>query len=119
VVTVEFCVINSSWEEPESLSDYHELSANSLAKDFYFATIIDFDGLTMVAIVPKSYFDKYGCMWNQSMDLHHILPSYLDTEFVDGIYDVMIDIEKVYQDLIKLGFEENEDLLKLLIEYYS
>lgn len=122
-----------SWDNLEELyhkygskneSLYWELCKNSTPADFYFAVSnsLDFDpdendAFTFVSIVPKAYFNKEGCMWDQSMKLDHILPEDLGEE-MESIWGTHRDIEEVRKDMLARGFEENADFTKAAREYY-
>src|SRR5271154_1291907 len=103
---------NISWEDPpyNNRTEYAQLCENSKPSDFYFSVKEGLEvvgGDTMVAIVPKVYFQKEGCMWDQSMFLEHILPDDLG-ECMTSCWATDRGAEEVRQDLLTRGFEENK-----------
>jgi hypothetical protein len=113
---------NLSWENPPygDRKAYQELCQNSKPSDFYFdvKANLGVDGFTMITIVPKLYFDKEGYMWDQSMNLNHILPADL-SEAMESCWDSERSAEEVRQDLLARGFEENTKLSALVGEEYD
>src|SRR5271167_4049365 len=94
---------------------------NSKPSDFYFSVKEGLEvvgGDTMVAIVPKVYFQKEGCMWDQSMFLEHILPDDLG-ECMTSCWETERSAEEVRQDLLTRGFEENKKFSKMVGEDYD
>jgi hypothetical protein len=114
---------NLSWEDPpyHNSDAYKELCEKSTPSDFYFDVKADLEvtgGLTMIAIVPKVYFDKHGYMWDQSMFLDHILPEDL-SEAMESCWDTERSAEDVRQDLLASGFQENIKFAALVSEDYD
>lgn len=107
-----------SWADPPYSNDdaYTELCEQSKPSDFYFCAIKDIDGCsygeTMIGIVPKEYFDSFGFMWDQTMFLEHILPEDF-SESMECIWDSDRPAPSVRQEMLALGFEENEKFSKL------
>ena len=108
-------------DEGEDL--YDKLCKQSSPADFYFAVSnsLSFDpeendAFTFIALVPKVYFNKEGCMWDQSMNLDHILPEDFGEE-MESIWGTSRNIEDVRKDMLARGFEENKDFIKAAQEY--
>ena len=106
----------------ENEEDYEALCEKSKPSDFYFAVnkFMDFcagededarDGYTYIAIVPKVYFNKENCMWDQSMYLDHILPDDFN-EAMESIWECERSIEDARKVLIEMGFEENSEVFR-------
>jgi hypothetical protein len=111
-----------SWEDPPyNTPEYEELCKNSKPSDFYFDVKADLEvcsGYTMIAIVPKLYFHKEGYMWDQSMNLNHILPDDL-SEAMESCWDSERSAEEVRKDLLARGFEENAKFTALVSYDYD
>ena len=93
---------------------YEELCQNSKPSDFYFYVHKgppEQDVCTDISIVPKQFFNVTDGMYDQFMDLSHILPEYCE-DFEEAMWSCSKDIKKVRKDLLKLGFEENEKFNK-------
>lgn len=107
-----------TWEDPPygEEDQYEELCDNSKPSDFYFHVMEDIQemsfGATIIAIVPKLYFHKEKCMWDQSMFLNHILPSDFN-ESMESIWDSDRSVDEIRSELLNLGFEENLEFSKL------
>ena len=93
-------------------SPYWELCKQSTPADFYFAVSnsLDFDpsahdSFTFVAIVPKAYLKKEGFMWDQSMNLKHILPEDLEEE-MECIWGTNRSVDVVRKDMLARGFRK-------------
>jgi hypothetical protein len=110
-----------SWEDPPYSGDeYIELCEKSSPSDFYFAVRGDMEivDVTMVALVPKVYFHKHGCMWDQHISVESILPDDL-FEAMESVWETERDAEDVRKDLLARGFEENDKFNQLMSEYYD
>jgi hypothetical protein len=71
--------------------------------NFYFA-IKEIDGVVVVFIVPREYFDKEGLMYDDSMPIVQYLPDYL-IETLEGVYEVEgVPFDRVKRDMITRGF---------------
>lgn len=113
---------NVSWEDPPYHNDssYEELCKNSKPSDFYFAAQKGEDEFCMVAIVPKLYFNKEGYMWDQSMQIEHLLPDDL-SESMESIWENDGDrtVEEIRQDMLRRGFEENDQFTGQVVEEFD
>ena len=77
--------------------------------NFYFA-IHETDGVVVVFIVPKEYFDKFGTMYNDSMPIKKWIPDYLE-ETSECVYEAEgINISRVSQDMRIIGFSHGKIL---------
>lgn len=101
-----------SWEnlgeEGFDYKTYKELCKQSSPKDFYFSVKQD-NHCTYVAVIPKIFFDKNGYMWDQHMDLSHILPEDLGEE-MECVWSSLRTEEEVSADMISRGFIENKSI---------
>lgn len=108
---------NLTWENPTIRSEaaYEHLCENSQPSDFYFHVSDDYNepGFTIISIVPKVFFEKEKCMWDQSMYLKNILPEDFGEE-MESVWGCERNIEEVRKDLFARGFEENEEFSKIL-----
>jgi hypothetical protein len=104
---------NVSWEDPpyQDYEQYLQLCHKSVPSDFFFSVSEDsFSGIgCSISICPKLYFQKENDMWDQSMDLDHILPSDL-FEAMESVWTSERSMEDVRNDLLSRGFEENANL---------
>jgi hypothetical protein len=111
-----------SWEKPPYHNDdtYMKLCENSKPSDFYFVAQKDYEGFVMVAITPKLYFHKNGYMWDQSMQIEHLLPNDL-SESMESVWESDSDrtVEEIRQDMLSRGFEENEQFTELVAQEYD
>jgi len=114
----------ATWEDPPYGSDdYTTLCENSKPSDFYFAISNNLafsddeeDEGTFIAVVPKAYFNKEKCMWDQSMQIEHLFPDDF-SEAMECIWESDRSSEDVKADLIAKGFEENPAVTKASAEY--
>ena len=75
----------------------------------YYFTFGYFDGANFVAIIEKSTWDN-DHSWSKPDELDEILPSYLQ-EVMECTFEFEeVSIERVRQDLLSLGFEENPEI---------
>lgn len=114
--------MNKLWEDPPygNWDEYEKLCDSSTSADFYFH-VMPADGddsYCLIGLVPKAYFLKEGCMWDQSMGLDHILPP----DFVESMESVW-DSERisldVRDDMLARGFEENKKFSELVAEDFG
>src|SRR5271165_7206454 len=103
---------NQSWEDIEKIygdhDAYDELCQNAQSSDFYFS-VFDSDGTTMISIVPKAFFDKEDCIWDQSMNLDHLLPKDFGEE-MECVWGTERSVEDTIKELLHLGFVANNKL---------
>src|SRR5271165_937444 len=75
-------------------------------EDFCFALIMNDTGKDAhVCIVPSLYFINHAHMFNDSMPITHMLPSYL-IEVQNSVFEVVgkTPTSTVYSDLLDIGF---------------
>jgi len=119
-----------TWETLETnyssntYEEYENLCINSKPSDFYFyvgpiAPGEDDEDYSFIHIVPKIFFDTYNHMWDQSMNLNHILPEDFGEE-MECIWSCERSKEEVITDLIERGFEKNYKFTEFMKadEYY-
>lgn len=106
-----------NWSDPTTRDwdAYRLLCQMSKPSDFYFVAK-EWEGYTMISIVPKAYFHNFGYMWDQSMLLDNILPDDF-CESMESIWDTERDVKSVRADLLARGFEENEKFSELIQDY--
>lgn len=80
-----------------SISDWQKLNPD----DFSFALHND-SGTTVVFVVPTVYFDAYNRMFDESMPLYDMLPSYL-IETMECVYETDRTTSEVFMDLTEIG----------------
>ena len=115
--------IGVSWADPpyNDEDEYFALCENSKPSDFYFAAKDHsgcFGGITMIVLVPKDYFQQEHCMWDQSMDLKHILPDYF-FESMESVWESDQSVYDVRKDLLTRGFIENDELSSMIAEDFD
>lgn len=111
--TLETNYNSNKWEE------YDNLCKSSKPSDFYFyvgplAPGEDNENYSFIHIIPKIFFDTYNHMWDQSMDIDHILPEDFGEE-MECIWGCKRSIEKIKADLIERGFLESPAFTEFMI----
>lgn len=75
----------------------------------------DEDGGPMITIVPVAYFNKHNAVFDQHLQLDHILGDdyfqEMESTFVSDLSEKVFDVR---QDLLKRGLREDPRLTKLL-----
>ena len=76
-------------------------------KDFYFATSHDEES-TVVYIVPADYYEKFGCMYDDSIPIVQHLPNYLE-EIFECVYEAPreMNLDFIHADMLRRGFSHN------------
>jgi hypothetical protein len=110
--------IQLSWENVEVILDhdddgelYDKLCQNSKPSDFYF-DLLDDNGITIINLSPKLFFDKNECMFDQPMYLEHILPDDFGDE-MENVWSSERSIDEVRKDLLERGFMEEPKLTNM------
>lgn len=84
------------------------LWASFKPKDFYIALLWHKETrTTTVYVVPSEFYDRNGCMFEDSIPIVQHLPNYME-EVLEGVYEAdNVPIDVVSRDLFKRGFSHN------------
>ncbi len=111
----------NTWEDPiyTPFSGYEKLCKESVPSDFFFS-VFEWTGTgTCIAIVPKLYFLKEKCMWDQSMPIEHLLPDTF-SESMECVWETeKNDLDLVKNELLSMGFLENDEFNNLIMNEYD
>ncbi len=100
-------------------------------KDFYFCVGIEPDlkfmveegmyekdevNLTLVVIVPISFWNDNGYVYDQHLNIDHILPNHMG-ECMESHFESGKSVAETRDELLALGFQENEMFTKFMREH--
>jgi len=81
--------------------------SKELPENFYFYVGATLDGVCAV-ICPASFFDEYGCVFDQYLQIESLLPDIL-TENIECMFDSIESVEETRKVLLKRNFTENKE----------
>lgn len=96
-------------------------TANMQASDFLFDVCqLKLPNLTVsaISIVPKSYFEENGCLYDGHMVLDHIIPSEFEYSS-PGEFLCSKPLDEVKKELLDRGLQESKEFTDWLMDIYG
>lgn len=111
--------VYSALHQYEKMDELDKAWQATKADEYYFS-VMNLDGETNVYIVPIDYFNSEKCMWDQSMNLEHILPDYM-SESMECVWvaDKNGDMTQVKDDMLARGFVPSKKLDRYVVDTYG
>jgi hypothetical protein len=104
------------WEDGvDEINDdeVEELWQKTEASDFIFAPM-QRDGYIDICITPREYFEENGHLYDQHLQIEHLLPEGLRCEW-EGTYQIEEgEPEDMARELVDLGFVLSDELARFL-----
>jgi hypothetical protein len=111
-----FADMDELWEDfdYDDESVLGKLFKNSTGKDYYFHVssgkeMGDDEAFAWLTIVPKAYYDKHQCLFDQSMPIDHLLPEDC-TEEMESVWASEMPAKDLRQEMLFRGFQESKAL---------
>lgn len=88
--------------------EIEKLYLDTVAEDYIFCIHPDY-----VAITPKEFFKQESVMFDQHLDIDHLLPEDFGYE-MEGVYSTSLPPKQARKILISLGFVEDSDFTRFV-----
>lgn len=92
---------------------HHALWLETKADEYLFC-LQDVPNIGVIAsITPKLFFEEHKFMYDQHIDIEHILPKEFYCE-IEGVYAIDNEIDEANKLLVDAGFIESQELKDFL-----
>lgn len=104
--------IDDLWFDIEE-NELHAFYKSTSASDYYFHAYNHYSEGVCVVICSKDYFKKHGYVFDQSINIDHLLPDHF-FEIMESEWVSDNDLNTTIKEMEELGFTRNEAFSELI-----